>query len=127
MFEPLFKELTFYLAYAIEAAAALIIAAAATTAIAGSVRVLARRARTASTTRSSNGTDQEQVRLELGRWLAMALEFDLAADRSELFSSYGNRKSQGKLHPSIAAGGLILPIHCPSRHASTTMLPVDLA
>ena len=34
MFEPLFKELTFYLAYAIEAAAALIIAAASAVAVA---------------------------------------------------------------------------------------------
>ncbi len=80
MFEPLFKELTFYLAYAIEAAAALIIAAATTIAVAGSVRVLARRARTANTAGVPHGTDQEKVRLELGRWLALALEFELAAD-----------------------------------------------
>ena len=80
MFEPLFKELTFYLAYAIEGAAALIIAAAATIAAARSVLILIRRSRRTSASPRSNGTDQEKVRLELGRWLALALEFELAAD-----------------------------------------------
>ena len=80
MFEPLFKELTFYLAYAIEAAAALIIAAASAIAVARSVLVLVRHSRHTSASAPSNGTEQETVRLELGRWLALALEFELAAD-----------------------------------------------
>ena len=75
--EPLFKQLTFYLAYAIEGAAALIIAAAAAQAIAGSFRVLFHPRARASSVRSPS---QEDVRLELGRWLALALEFELAAD-----------------------------------------------
>jgi uncharacterized membrane protein len=80
VFEPLFKELTFYLAYAIEGAAALIIGAAAVIAVTGSALVLIRRSRSAPANRDSNSTDQEKVRLELGRWLALALEFELAAD-----------------------------------------------
>jgi uncharacterized membrane protein len=79
--EPLFKQLTFYLAYAIEGAAALIIAAAAAQAIAGSFRVLFRSRAGASSVRSpAHLPSQEDVRLELGRWLALALEFELAAD-----------------------------------------------
>jgi uncharacterized membrane protein len=49
-------------------------------AVTGSALVLIRRSRSASANRDSNSTDQEMVRLELGRWLALALEFDLAAD-----------------------------------------------
>jgi uncharacterized membrane protein len=78
--EPLFKQLTFTLAYAIEAAAALIIAVAAAKAIWGSILVLARRGAPDPSTRDPHLTSQEDVRLELGRWLALALEFELAAD-----------------------------------------------
>ena len=79
--EPLFKQLTFTLATAIEAAAALIIAVAAAKAVWGSFLVLARRRAPAPSTRDpAQLTSQEDVRLELGRWLALALEFELAAD-----------------------------------------------
>jgi uncharacterized membrane protein len=77
--EPLFKQLTFYLAYAIEGAAALIIAVAAARAIAGSARMLFRR-HPPDPGRQGLTHSQEDVRLELGRWLALALEFELAAD-----------------------------------------------
>jgi uncharacterized membrane protein len=49
-------------------------------AVTGSALVLIRRSRSAPANRDSNSTDQEKVRLELGRWLALALEFELAAD-----------------------------------------------
>ena len=78
MIEPLFKQLTFYLAYAIEAAAALVIAAAAAVAIVGAGRVLL--ARTRIPVEAAQAPGQEQVRHDLGRWLALALEFELAAD-----------------------------------------------
>ena len=79
--EPLFKQLTFYLAYAIEGAAALIIAAAAVRAILGSIAVfLGRPAAAHPAGQPPHLTSQENVRLELGRWLALALEFELAAD-----------------------------------------------
>ena len=79
--EPLFKQLTFYLAYAIEAAAALIIAIGAARAVAGSVRMLFRgRARASDIENPVPAITQEDIRIELGRWLALALEFELAAD-----------------------------------------------
>ncbi len=68
----LFKEGTFYLAAGIEAGAGIIIGLAAMQAIFLSLSLFARR-----------GVDQqakENVRLNLGRWLAVALEFELAAD-----------------------------------------------
>lgn len=78
--EPLFKQLTLYLAYGIEAAAALIIAAAAAKAAAASVLVLLRRRTAAPSDAPAHGGNQEEIRLELGRWLVLALEFELAAD-----------------------------------------------
>ena len=79
--ELLFKQLTFYLAYAIEGAAALVIAVAATKAIVGVVLLLFRRGAVAPpVTSPSQLTGQEDIRLEMGRWLALALEFELAAD-----------------------------------------------
>lgn len=79
--ETLFKHLAIHLASAIEGAAALIIAMAAAKAIAGSVRVLFRRRLAASPADNAVPvTNQEDIRLELARWLALALEFELAAD-----------------------------------------------
>lgn len=77
MVEPIFKQLTFYLAYGIEAAAALVIAIAAAKAVVHSILLFLRGRPQAA---SRDGGDQEDVRLELGRWLALALEFELAAD-----------------------------------------------
>ncbi len=68
----LFKDGTFFLAAGIEAGAGLIIGLAAAQAIFMSLLLFVRR-----------DTDQqakENIRLNLGRWLAVALEFELAAD-----------------------------------------------
>ena len=66
-----FKEAIGYLELGIEACAALIIAWAAIEAFAGSVRAVAG---------TQDPHARETIRLGLGRWLALALEFELAAD-----------------------------------------------
>jgi len=81
MIEPLFQELTFYLAYGIQAAAALVIAIAASRAVFRSLLLFLRREPPVAPSAASH--DQggpEMVRLELGRWLGLALEFEIAAD-----------------------------------------------
>ncbi len=70
-FEPLFKSSTIYLADGVEAIAGIIIAVAALEA-AMSVVFLFTRPQLSNTT--------EDIRLRLGRWLSLALEFELAAD-----------------------------------------------
>ncbi|MBC5823609.1 MAG: DUF1622 domain-containing protein [Candidatus Eremiobacteraeota bacterium] len=70
--ETLFKGLTVDLAIFIEAAAAAIIGLAALQATVRAISVFAR-------PRESEQS-KEDVRLRLGRWLALALEFELAAD-----------------------------------------------
>jgi uncharacterized membrane protein len=81
MIELLFKQLTFYLAYGIEAAAALVIAVAAAKAVVSSLLLFVRgRPPAGQPAPSRAGGGQERVRLELGRWLALALEFELAGD-----------------------------------------------
>jgi uncharacterized membrane protein len=77
--EDYFKTLTIWLAMGTEAAAALVIGLAAVEATIRAVLLfLPRRYR------SRNGHPpqdaKEEVRLKLGRWLAVALEFELAAD-----------------------------------------------
>jgi len=77
--EDIFKAITLWLATGTEAAAALIIGLAA---IAGTVAALALFLPGAS---RGGGVGEpadrkEEVRLRLGRWLAVALEFELAAD-----------------------------------------------
>lgn len=68
-----FKEWTGYLAVGIEAAAALLIAIAALQALCHALPLLL--------PRSDPGNDQkEAVRLRLGHWLTVAIEFELAAD-----------------------------------------------
>jgi len=68
----LFKQLSIYLATGIEAAAGIIIAFAA---IEASLKVLH-----LFIHRSDMQTNKEEIRLHLGRWLALAIEFELAAD-----------------------------------------------
>ncbi len=65
------ERLTQHLASAVEAAAAVVIGLAAARAAARAAAVFARR-----------GTDEatDGIRLALGRWLSLALEFELAAD-----------------------------------------------
>jgi uncharacterized membrane protein len=68
----LFKHWTLYLAAAIEASAAIVIGLAA---LEATVRALG-----LFIQRNSPPELKERVRLLLGRWLALALEFELAAD-----------------------------------------------
>ncbi len=70
----LLKQITFWLASCTEAAAALVIALAALEATARALALFLRR--------SARHThdDKEAIRLGLGRWLALSLEFTLAAD-----------------------------------------------
>src|SRR5215218_3065831 len=68
----LFKEATNYLAAGIEAAAAILIGIAA---VEATIRALV-----CFAGRHSPAGWKEEVRLNLGGWLALALEFELAAD-----------------------------------------------
>jgi len=68
----LLKQLTVYLAVGIEAAAAIIIGFAAIEATLRAFHLFIHR--------SDMQTNKEEIRLHLGRWLALALEFELAAD-----------------------------------------------
>jgi uncharacterized membrane protein len=72
-FENVFKLLTLYLASGVEAAAGLVIALAAIQATIHALSLFFKRG-------DEQGETKEQVRLRLGRWLALALEFELAAD-----------------------------------------------
>ena len=69
----LFKNYTYYLADGVEACAALIIAVAALQAVYRGMRLFFVR----PPEPEARKTD---VRLQLGRWLSLALEFELAAD-----------------------------------------------
>ncbi len=71
-----FKQLTLWLASGVEAAAAIVIGLAALEATIRSLLLFL------PTLRPGNGQQdaKEAVRLRLGRWLAVALEFELAAD-----------------------------------------------
>ncbi len=66
------KVWTLHLASGIEAAAGAVIGASAVEATARALLLFVRRA--------APGTSTEDVRLRLGRWLALGLEFELAAD-----------------------------------------------
>lgn len=71
--EEVFKHWTFFLASGIEAAAAVVIGVAALEGIVRSLVLFVVRS-------ASEQEAKEQIRLRLGRWLAVALEFELAAD-----------------------------------------------
>jgi uncharacterized membrane protein len=66
------KNIIDYISRGVELAAALVIAAAATEAIVKALLLFLRR--------SSPPEAKNEIRLTLGRWLAIALEFELAAD-----------------------------------------------
>jgi uncharacterized membrane protein len=70
--EDLIKQLTFYLAAAIEAGAGIIIGLAAIEATLKAFLIFLRP--------NSAEESKEEIRLKLGRWLSLALEFELAAD-----------------------------------------------
>jgi uncharacterized membrane protein len=73
MEEDIFKLLTTYLAIAVEASAGIIIGLAA---LAASVKAFWLCFRQ----RRSTAEPTEEIRLRFGRWLSLALEFELAAD-----------------------------------------------
>lgn len=66
------KVLIEYLSRGVEFAAALIIGIAAVEATIKSIRIFFRR--------DATSAEKNEIRLTLGRWLAVALEFELAAD-----------------------------------------------
>ena len=70
--EGLFKHWTVLLAGGIEAAAGIVIGLAAIQGIVSSLLLFV--------TRGNAQGEKEEIRLQLGRWLAVALEFELAAD-----------------------------------------------
>jgi len=69
----LFKQGTIYLASGIEAAAAILIAIAAFEAMCRALVLLVRRS-------DARNEEKERVRVRLGHWLAVAIEFEVAAD-----------------------------------------------
>lgn len=71
--EVLFKITTIYLASLVEAGAALIIACAALQAFIHAILLFSRHL-------AVQEVETEHIRLRLGRWLALALEFELGAD-----------------------------------------------
>jgi uncharacterized membrane protein len=78
--EVYFKQLTLWLASGSEAAAALVIGLATIEAALRAVWLFAAAVRRQQPDRPVHQDEKEQVRLRLGRWLAVALEFELAAD-----------------------------------------------
>ncbi len=77
----IFKTITLYLAAGVEAAAAVVIGIAAIEATARALLIFFRGDRMGGRSGADTMTDEkENVRLRLGRWLAVALEFELAAD-----------------------------------------------
>lgn len=75
------KAISLYLAAGVEAAAAVIIGIAAIEATLHALRIFVQRGWTTRAPGAVSSSDEkEQVRLRLGRWLAVALEFELAAD-----------------------------------------------
>lgn len=77
--EALFKSLTLYLAVGVEASAAVVIGLAAIQAIVRSLALFLPGRH--GVLQGMHPQDaKEEVRLQLGRWLAVALEFGLAAD-----------------------------------------------
>jgi uncharacterized membrane protein len=77
----LLKQITLWLASGTEAAAALVIALAAIEATARSLVLFVRRStREPNTGDAASHDAKEEIRLKLGRWLALSLEFALAAD-----------------------------------------------
>lgn len=77
----IFKTITLYLAAGVEAAAAMVIGIAALEATIRAFLIFFRGDRMSGNSGADTMTDEkENVRLRLGRWLAVALEFELAAD-----------------------------------------------
>lgn len=116
--EEYFKQLTLWLASGSEAAAAVVIGLATIEATISALWLFALGTRPQTKTRAYQDA-KEEVRLRLGRWLAVALELELAADvlrtavartlerdraarrdrgaanRAELCPAEGDRKNRG--------------------------------
>lgn len=75
--ENIFKTVTSYLASGVEAGAGLVIAVAAIQAFIRAVILFFRKP---TSELGSQEPQTENIRLRLGRWLALALEFELGAD-----------------------------------------------
>ena len=75
----LFKQLTIWLANGVEGAAAIVIGLAAIEGTVSALLLFLPRPRRAAMPGSAQDA-KEAVRLRLGRWLAVALEFETAAD-----------------------------------------------
>ena len=75
--ETLFKLWTGYLASGVEGVAGLLIAIAS---LQATLRALLLFVRKTGATAGSQEPETENIRLRLGRWLALALEFELGAD-----------------------------------------------
>jgi uncharacterized membrane protein len=78
--ETLFKLWTSYLASGVEGIAGILIAIAALQATFRALLLFFRRAEQTTTDSSEPASSPENIRLRLGRWLALALEFELGAD-----------------------------------------------
>ena len=77
----LLKQITLWLASGTEAAAAVVIALAVAEATFRSLALFFRRStREPSDSNQGSHDTKEEIRLKLGRWLALSLEFALAAD-----------------------------------------------
>lgn len=74
MIQDIFKESTLYLAMGVEGAAALVIGLAALQAVIRALSTFLGR------NNGRGGEFRDQIRFDLGRWLALGLEFELAAD-----------------------------------------------
>ena len=74
MIQDIFKAATLYLAMGVEGAAALVIGVAAVQAVIRALSAFLGR------TNEHGGEVRDQIRFGLGRWLALGLEFELAAD-----------------------------------------------
>jgi uncharacterized membrane protein len=72
--QDIFKAGTLYVAMGVEGAAAWVIGLAALQAVIRAMRTFLRRAN------GREGEVRDEIRLGLGRWLALGLEFELAAD-----------------------------------------------
>ena len=74
------KQITLWLASGTEAAAALVIALAAIEAAVRALRLFVHRSTREPDGDRGSHDAKEEIRLKLGRWLALSLEFALAAD-----------------------------------------------
>jgi uncharacterized membrane protein len=74
MIQDIFKAGTLYLAMGVEGAAAFVIGFAALQAVLRALGAFLGR------TNGRKGEVRDQIRFDLGRWLALGLEFELAAD-----------------------------------------------